>query len=73
MNAIDTAKDMDALDLDDVGAMLRAQHEAIKTLREALELIEGSSMSMYATYSDAWGDQKDIAQAALAATEKLHA
>ena len=62
MNAIQIAKDMEALDLDGVAAMLRKQHEAIKTLREALGEIEWSNNSLW---------QSDRAKAALAATEKL--
>lgn len=39
---------------------------AAPELLEALKKIEGSSMSMYATYSDAFEHQQDIARAAIA-------
>ena len=45
------------------GEMLRAQHEAIRVLREALGEIEWSNDSKW---------QSDRARAALAATENLH-
>jgi len=79
MNALDMAKDMEALDLDGVAAMIRAQHEAIRTLREALEDTAQTLVWMQ------WGDCRKFTQrklltvheavaktqAALAATEGM--